>query len=70
MTADRYLRAGTTIPEIYWGELAHLNRAIRDAQQASRRVPGQHEVIAFFGTDRVVLRVYEYGELTWTFRPE
>ena len=65
MVADRYLRTGTDIPMIYHGTLAMLDAALRDAQRASRRVPGQHSLIWARGQQRHVIYVYENGALAW-----
>lgn len=63
--ADRYLRTGTPVPVIYPGTVAMLTRAISDAERHSRAVPGPHVLSALYGRERVVLRVYEAGALTW-----
>jgi hypothetical protein len=63
--ADRYLRTGTTVPEIYPGDLKSLARAAAAAREQSRHYGGQHKLHVVQGGRRLVTEVYESGELTW-----
>lgn len=70
MTAtDRYLLLGAPVPVIYHGTVEHMRQAMRDAQDASRGLPGQHCLFAI-SSDRAwrPIRVYEDGECTWVYR--
>ena len=66
VTADRYVRRGTAVPEIYHGTLRSLQLALSQTAGWSRRCPGPHVLEAVYGGTRVVLRVFEDGECTWT----
>jgi hypothetical protein len=62
----RYLRTGTDVPCIYPYQLRYLTAAIKDAEKASARVPGQHVLfLVRDARDWQPLQVYEAGELTW-----
>jgi hypothetical protein len=64
--ADRYLRTGTGIPEIYPGTLAMLARAVKAARQASARYPGEHYLEAVYPSGRLTVQVWEDGACTWS----
>jgi hypothetical protein len=63
--ADRYLRTGTTVPEIYPGDLKSLARAAAATREWSRHCGGQHKLHVVREGERLVTQVYESGELTW-----
>lgn len=64
-TADRYAVTGGEVPRIYFGCLAGLRQAIKDAQHGSLRGKTRRLLMDLHG-ERAVLHVYEDGELTWT----
>lgn len=67
----RYLRTGAEVPCIYPYTLRYLTTAIRDAEKASARVPGQHVLfLVRDARDWQPLQVYEAGELTWRYTRE
>jgi hypothetical protein len=66
--ADCYLRRGTRIPQIYPGTLDAMVQAIKDAQRASSRVPGEHSLEVVCEGERMLIRVYENGALTWMYQ--
>lgn len=70
LTADRYVRTGTAVPVIYPGTLRSLQQALREAQRASCLITGEHVLKAVYGSTRVILRVFEAGECTWTMTTE
>jgi hypothetical protein len=65
VVADRYLRTGGPVPVIYHGTLPALNQAMKDAQRASRRVPGEHYVEGVYGRERLLLQEWQDGMITW-----
>jgi hypothetical protein len=65
MTADRYVRLGTDVPQIYQGSLTGLSRAIKDALNASARVEGTHVMEAVYGRERKTLMVFQGGVCVW-----
>lgn len=68
--ADRYLRQGTVVPQIYPGDLAGLTAALFDTEVLSRRVPGQHTLSLVHGGVRAAFRTFEDGLLTWQYEAE
>lgn len=66
--ADRYLRTGTEVPQIYPGTLSALTRAMKDAQRASSGSDGEHCVAMFHGSKRITIQVYEDGACTYVYR--
>lgn len=68
--ADRYLRTGTEVPQIYHGTLRMLVAAEKDTRSASAQLPGAHSLFALHGSEWNLIRVYERGELTWVYRAE
>lgn len=68
--ADRYVRTGTPVPQIYCGTLRMLREAERDTRAASRRHGGDHSLFALYGREWHLLRVYEAGECTWSYAAE
>jgi hypothetical protein len=70
MPADRFLRTGTVVPEIYHGTAAYFRRAARDTQRASERLAGEHYLEAVYRGQRLVLQVYEDGECTYVYRDD
>ena len=66
--ADRYLRTGTEVPQVYPGTLEHMVAAGKDTRRASAAQPGDHSLFAIYGSEWHLLRVYEDGELTWMYR--
>lgn len=68
--ADRYLRTGTEVPQIYHGTLKMLVAAVKDTRRASAERPGEHSLFAVHGGAWNLIRVYERGELTWVYSAE
>lgn len=68
MTADRYLRTGTDVPCIYPGTMRWLSQAMKDAQAASERAPGQHILLGVRDGTAYTLQVYQEGTCTWINR--
>jgi hypothetical protein len=67
----RYLRTGTEVPQIYPYQLRYLTVAVRDTEQASARLPGQHVLfLVRDARDWQPLQVYESGQLTWQYTRE
>jgi hypothetical protein len=69
-TADRYLRTGTTVPQIYHGTLKMLVEAEKDTRRNSARFPGTHSLFAVREGTWNLIRVYEDGQLTWVYSRE
>lgn len=63
--ADRYVRTGPAVPEIYPGTQLGLKAGTRDAQQASSREPGFHSLEAVYGKRRELLYRFEFGAPAW-----
>lgn len=64
-TADRYVRTGLDIPQIYPGDLKGITSALRDVERFSAAVAGTHKIDAVYGTERIPFRVYVGGECTY-----
>lgn len=64
-SADRYLRTGQEVPEIYAGTRLGLKAALRDAQRASSREPGVHCLEAVYGKHRELIHRFEFGAPAW-----
>lgn len=63
--ADRYVRLGGRLPQIYPGTLAELSNAIRDTRRDSESVPGRHLLEAVHAAGRRTVQVWEDGVRTW-----
>lgn len=68
--ADRYVRQGTDVPQIYPGTLDGLTRGLRDAQRLSERIEGVHRFTACYGKTRMTIREFQGGECIWAPAPE
>lgn len=66
--ADCYLRLGTDVPQIYPGTLRDMSQAVRDTMYASKRIPGEHSLEVVCEGERMLIRVYENGALTWIYQ--
>jgi hypothetical protein len=61
-TADRYLRTGGPVPQIYFGTLAGVEQAKVDAQAISKFLPELvFTVIAVHGRERKPITAYQAG---------
>jgi hypothetical protein len=64
--ADRYVRRGCPVPQIYPGTLPGLQHAIKDCLTSSRLLPGRPvRLLAVYGRLGKLLRIFENGECTW-----
>jgi hypothetical protein len=64
-TADRYVRTGTDVPQIYSGNLKGVSAALGDVERLSKKHPGTHHLDAVYGKERVTLFIYEAGTATF-----
>jgi hypothetical protein len=64
-TADRYIRTGDGVPQIYPGDLRGIAEALRDAKLKSEKMIGCHRVDIVYGSDRVPFKIFEGGECIW-----
>lgn len=63
---DRYVRRGGPITQIYPGTLAGLAQALKDAISTSKFRPDTvFRLIACYGADREVFRLFQGGHCTW-----
>ena len=61
--ADRYLRRGGPVPQIYHGDLTGLTQALKDCLSASRFLPGVIFTLeAVRGKHRELIRCFQNGE--------
>jgi hypothetical protein len=63
--ADRYVRTGTDVPQIYPGDLKGITAALRDVERLSATTTGTHLLDGVYGTERVTLFIYEAGAVTF-----
>jgi hypothetical protein len=63
--ADRYVRTGLDVPQIYPGDLKGITAALRDVERFSAAKPGAHTLDGVYSGERVTLFVYEAGEATY-----
>lgn len=60
--ADRYVRRGGPIPQIYPGTLAGLEQALAETESASRFMPDRYLYLeAVHGTERTCIRMFKAG---------
>ena len=63
--ADRYLRKGGPVPQIYPGTLDGLTQAMKDSLSASRFLPGTPILlIALHGRERTLVKSFKGGNET------
>jgi hypothetical protein len=65
--ADRFLRTGTEVPQIYPGTERGLLQAARDTCAASIRKEGEHVLSAVYGKRKTVIQIYEDSECVYDY---
>lgn len=63
--ADRYVRTGTVVPQIYPGSLKGVTAALRDVERFSAAADGAHQLDGVYNHERVTLFIYEAGVVTF-----